>query len=838
MTGQPPAAVVGLLRQGADAFNEWRGNNTDASVDLTGADLRGLPLDGVLLGGADLTGADLSTASLREAIFSGADLTGARFVEADLTGATFGPAELINAEIAFTPFGVAHVHAATVSGAHFTGATLRHTSFRECDLEGVDFRGCDLSTLDLRRSGLDGAITGPALPTPGEATGPLLPTPGETTLGEPIDLTTGPPPEWALANLVLPDVAQVRRLGSPHLVKDSDVDAALAMLGSGSNGAPGLLITGGAGMGKSALARRVLERLRSSGWAVTAVVGRWSPLGLFDAVIDGMHASAGGYTDECQPMLDTLSEQTPDGRRFEAVCQLLERFPLAILFDDLGQNLGTDGFLDPGFGELFDRLCRSAGRGRVLVTSRESPPALDRRRFRTLRLGPITTAADFPFLSTMDEAERRRVVTAVDGHPRSLQLVDAWLGAGGCQPDELIAALAGGAAPLAPFLSGLTAPQLDTLLQAAVLTVPVTADDLAVACQSRGTGAAKRQEVKHGMIEAVRSSAERLTELGLLNSWELADGDTVHFVDRWISEALAPFQGRALTDRHEGALNMHYARSHDSSRGRFEDYVAMTRHLVAVQGGGDLTKLALDVTGSLDVLEGFGTFSGAALLGEVAPSVPGGDGHHKPIVERLTALLIQEGFTRAACEVATRSLRAVGEWAPTHPQRDEARFCLAAAHDRHGMALRFDGRLDEARVTLTAAVDILHGLAAEHPTFIEGQRRLGDALEQLAQVYHRLDLPEYEDEMYETAAECAHVRTQLFQADPSPRTALDASPAFHRLAALSDVAGNPEAALTLLRTRHAMVEAVATAHPYDEELSVELASAATDLAARSALPRR
>jgi hypothetical protein len=585
------------------------------------------------------------------------------------------------------------------------------------------------------------------------------------------------------------------------------------------------------------LARQLLERLHGDGWAVVAVVGRWYPLGLFDAVTEGLHASAGGYTAQCQPMLETLVGSAPDGRKFEAVCQLLERFPLALLFDDLGLNLGAEGFLDPGFGEAFDRLCRATGRGRVLVTSRELPPMTDRGRFRRLRLGPLNTAAglelagNLPFLSTMDEPARERLVTAVEAHPRSLQLIDAWLAASKQRPDERITALASGVAPVELIWSQLAPPERDTLLQAAVLTLPVTADQLATACESRNSKASRKQKLKRRTRDAVASSADRLTRLGLLESWTTEDGNTVFRTDRWIAEQLAPHQGETLTDRHEGAINMHFAQTQDAG-GRLDQYFAMSRHLVAVQGMGDLTKLVLDVTNILGFSDT--TFTSAALLGETAPSVPGGNGHHQPIVERLTALLLHEGFSQAACEVTTRSLRAVNTWAPTHPKPDERRFMLAAAHDRHGMVLLFDDQLAEAQATLTTAVDILHELAAEHPTFLEGHRRLADTLDRLAEVYQRLDLPQHEDKRYETAAECVHLRTQLFQADPGPETALNASPAFQRLAGLADRAGNPEVARTLLGTRHAMVEAMAAAHPYDEELAAELASAAGDLVTRDA----
>ncbi|WP_225993144.1 pentapeptide repeat-containing protein [Actinomadura rudentiformis] len=97
------------MRQGPFVFNQWRADNADEELDLSGADLRGLDLDKMVFAGADLAGADLSRASARGAVFSGADLTGA----------------------------------------------------------DLNLRGCDLSTLDLKRSSLDSAITNAAVASPG-----------------------------------------------------------------------------------------------------------------------------------------------------------------------------------------------------------------------------------------------------------------------------------------------------------------------------------------------------------------------------------------------------------------------------------------------------------------------------------------------------------------------------------------------------------------------------------------------------------------------------------------------------------------------------------------------
>ena len=48
-----------LLKQGPQAWNAWRAEQTEVSVDLSGAALRGLDLEGADLSGADLKDADL-----------------------------------------------------------------------------------------------------------------------------------------------------------------------------------------------------------------------------------------------------------------------------------------------------------------------------------------------------------------------------------------------------------------------------------------------------------------------------------------------------------------------------------------------------------------------------------------------------------------------------------------------------------------------------------------------------------------------------------------------------------------------------------------------------------
>ncbi len=77
-----------LLKQGSQAWNAWRAEQTEATVDLSGGALRGLDLEAADLSGADLRRADLRSAYLRVAKFHRTDLSGAdlRDVEGLTTG--------------------------------------------------------------------------------------------------------------------------------------------------------------------------------------------------------------------------------------------------------------------------------------------------------------------------------------------------------------------------------------------------------------------------------------------------------------------------------------------------------------------------------------------------------------------------------------------------------------------------------------------------------------------------------------------------------------------------------------------------------------------------------
>src|SRR6516164_3423309 len=83
-----------IIRQGVDAWNEWRKKNPKLIPDLSGTDLSFASLSGANFGGVNLSGANLSGANFYEAHLITAHLDGANLSGADLSATRLGGANL------------------------------------------------------------------------------------------------------------------------------------------------------------------------------------------------------------------------------------------------------------------------------------------------------------------------------------------------------------------------------------------------------------------------------------------------------------------------------------------------------------------------------------------------------------------------------------------------------------------------------------------------------------------------------------------------------------------------------------------------------------------------
>ena len=168
-----------ILKQGVDAWNEWRAKNIYVYADLNGADLAGGDLSRAdlrishlrradlfraNLSGANLAGADLNDANLREANLSEADLTkanlnganlgGAFAKDADLSGANLLAADLRNADLRHANLTEANLMVANLGGVDVSGANLSKSNLTNAYLSGAKLWRADLSGARLARTNL------------------------------------------------------------------------------------------------------------------------------------------------------------------------------------------------------------------------------------------------------------------------------------------------------------------------------------------------------------------------------------------------------------------------------------------------------------------------------------------------------------------------------------------------------------------------------------------------------------------------------------------------------------------------------------------------------------
>lgn len=185
-------AHLDILRQGVEAWNQWREDNRHikpylvmaelrqailSGADLNHANLSGVGLNDAMLNdadlteidlsGADLSGAMLQRANLRRADLSGALLRQASLIEADLTeavlsGADLYRANLCGADLSGAELEMAMLSEATLAGANLTGATLTNTflsgaTLSEARLDHAKLSGCRVSGLAASNIQMAGA---------------------------------------------------------------------------------------------------------------------------------------------------------------------------------------------------------------------------------------------------------------------------------------------------------------------------------------------------------------------------------------------------------------------------------------------------------------------------------------------------------------------------------------------------------------------------------------------------------------------------------------------------------------------------------------------------------
>jgi hypothetical protein len=130
------------LKDGVEAWDEWRKVNPEIVPDLVEAGLNGVILSGANLRQVDLSLAQLAKAqlggaNLREAKLSRADVSGAQLSGADLRWAQLRGVDLHGAELRGAQLLAVDLYGANLAGADITGVSIGYTTFADNDLSDV-----------------------------------------------------------------------------------------------------------------------------------------------------------------------------------------------------------------------------------------------------------------------------------------------------------------------------------------------------------------------------------------------------------------------------------------------------------------------------------------------------------------------------------------------------------------------------------------------------------------------------------------------------------------------------------------------------------------------------
>ncbi|HZN18176.1 MAG TPA: CHAT domain-containing protein [Micromonosporaceae bacterium] len=564
----------------------------------------------------------------------------------------------------------------------------------------------------------------------------------------------------------------------------------------------GAQLVGIGGIGKTAIAGRLVTRLRGDGMRIAVHEGRWNPTALLAAV-----ARAIKDVPELAGAAEALASSTmEDVAKAEVVAQLLATVPLLLVFDDFEQNLtpGGGGFVDPAFDELLTGWCTAAEVGAVLVTCRYPLPDDDRYLVR-VPVPPLSTAElrrlflRLPALRDLPPEDLRLVTRVIGGHPRLVEYVDALLRGRPAQlksvqaklralarqegvdlrrpralGEAVDAVLVLGSADilLGELLALLSEDERAVLRQLSVCRAPMTLDDLAFILNPQGDEQPARS------LDHLRADVEHLVDLTLL-----APGPDI-IVHPWTAEVLDRRDTSDRRELHGRALAMRWRRF-DNSSADYLDLLELPRHLAALGEYGQIAQVAEGAVRALP-----GVLAASAFLAEVRPLIPtvqpawilvakleyeavrsagnltsaqslltamrqvvegqlAADPSDPDWAGWLSVVLVDLGdlardtdSLSAAADYYQTALTAAGRFVRDNPTSTWWQNQPALTHDRLGDVAVAAGDLGGAGEHYRAALAIRERLAAADPGNAQWQRDLAHVRDRLAKLSEKAERPE------------------------------------------------------------------------------------------------
>ena len=543
-------------------------------------------------------------------------------------------------------------------------------------------------------------------------------------------------PVHRVDGLGVPQLAMDELIGRRQLMRDT-----LRSLRQGTDGRVGVLLSGVGGVGKSAMAGRLMQRLREDGYRLVVQVGRWRLADVAALIGEALRSGSDGdpdLHDLAMRLQEPISNETV---LFSLLSRALGAVDVLVVLDDFERNLsaGGEAFLDPSLCEQLDRLCQAmeGQRSKLLITSRHPlpDPALAAWLSET-RLPPLSGAEmgkfllRLPGIEALGLAERDTVWRRIGGHPRVLELLDALLRHGQARsaivsrklralrgaeplngsdgpeaPEAIDAALALGARDvlleeLVALADGHGAGEV--LRQLAVSNLPVSADG--VAWMLAAVSAAEPE------VPRVRAAMDHLSRLSLIYLSPNAGDGWVH---RWIAEGLRAMQPpEAHAGRCRQAAQYRLWRVANQSHS-LEDGIEAVRNFLLAEDFDAASSTALDC---LEVLgRQRQAVALAALASEVLETLPVHHPSYWLIADQEASAHLALAQTSRAFQRYEAMQRFLEGKAKAEPDRADYQRDLSVSYNKMGDLYGALGQGEQAREAYAKALAIAERLAKAEP---------------------------------------------------------------------------------------------------------------------------
>ncbi|HYI07924.1 MAG TPA: tetratricopeptide repeat protein [Thermoanaerobaculia bacterium] len=545
----------------------------------------------------------------------------------------------------------------------------------------------------------------------------------------------------------------------------------------------GVVLTGIGGVGKSAVAGRVMQRLKEGGWYVAAHRGRFDLRGIAVAVGTALIEADRA---ELRKRANVLTSDDLDERVcFQLLCKTLAEDSVLLVLDDFEQNLPVGGgtYLNADVGFFLETLASSALRGRLLITCRYPVPNAE-AWLREIAVGPLSDAETrklvqrLPGLRRSAPAEITRALRAIGGHPRILEFLDALLHSGEGRLSHVtrkLNALLGEeridltAAPAAlddRLQQAVLLGMRDVLLEELVALSHETGDDEALFQAAVSNLPTSPEGLAHMLaggppdearIRSTQAALVRLADRSLVVRFP----DDSAWVHRWTAEGLARISDPAVRAERCNAAGRYrvWRVKHDPHD--LGEAIEAVRNFLA---GRDFDAAAPTAKSCLAALRRFQQSVGiAALAGEVLESLPPDHPDYAAVADKEAQAHLVLGFTERARQRYEELLGAHQARADAEPDRADYQRYLSVSYERMGDLYRALGQGDKMRETYLKALAIREHLAQVEPDHAGDQRDLAVSYGKVGDIYRALGQGDNAREAYLKALD---IRERLAQAEP------------------------------------------------------------------------